>query len=263
LFIARPENYTDFTLLSDTIRKKIVIDTTIDLQQGEVYTMETVLQDVDASKYGIYLRQENFTRQAFDANKNYVSFFNLSGKKSALASLPISPSSGYFYDTMSVYYTYYTVTPGFTTASGNSSPPVSAPIPAYSNLALTTLNTRMPGSAPWYSLPVLPMSYFYDLQGNLRTYNSSGTGTLPYFVFSFLAAGNNIVDGTGANQQYSLFCDYDPVTVNNIWSFQLGAHNANLNMLVEANGQVTLYPAVYMMELVFDHIYLMQVQRKL
>lgn len=265
LFITRPKNYIDYAFLSDTIKKKIVIDTTIDLQEGEVYTMEAVLQDVDAVKYGIYLRQENFTHQAFDANKNYVSFYNLSGKKSVLASLPISPSSGYFYDTMSVYYTYYTVTPGFITSPGNTTTPYSSPIPAYSGLALTTLDTRMPGSASWYPLPVLPLSYFYDLQGNLRTYNDVGgvSGTMPYFVFSFLALGNNVVDGSGTNQQYSLFCDFDPNTVNNTLSFQLGSHTANLNMLVENSGQVRLYPAVYIMELVFNQIYLMQVQRKL
>jgi hypothetical protein len=50
LFIARPQNYIDFSSLSDTIKRKIIIDTTIDLHQGEVYTMEAVLQDVDASK---------------------------------------------------------------------------------------------------------------------------------------------------------------------------------------------------------------------
>ncbi len=258
LFIARPENYTDFSLLSDTIKKKIIIDTTIDLQQGEVYTMETVLQDEDAVKYGIYLRQENFTHQVFDPNLNYVSFYNLSGNKSALSNLPISPSSGYFYDTMSVYYTYYSVL-----INPNGVAPSSNPIPAYTNVPLTTLSSRMSASAPFFPLPVLPISDFYDLQGNLRIYNNDGTGTMPYFVFNFLASGNNVTDGSGANQQYSMFCDYDPVTVNNVQQFFLGDHNANLNMLVENNGQIQVYPAVYVIELVFNQAYLMQIQKKL
>lgn len=261
IFIARPQNYIDFPALSDTIRRKIIIDTTIDLQEGQVYTMEAVLQDVDATKYGVYLRQENFTTQTLDANKNYVSFYNLSGKNSVFSNLNISPSSNYFYDTMNVSYTYNTVTiPPDPTIL-----PVVNALPGYNNLALTTLTGRMPASAPYYPLPVLPVSYFYDNQGNLRTYDqfgSNGTGTMPYFVFTFLASGNNI-PGTGMLQQYSFFCDFDPVTVNDVSAFHLGDHNANLNMLVQSDGQIYLYPAIYIMELVFDHIYLMQVQRKL
>jgi hypothetical protein len=175
-----------------------------------------------------------------------------------LSNLPVSPASGFFYDTMSVYYTYYNVM-----INQNGVLPSSIPFPAYTNAPLTTLSTRMSASAPWFPLPVLPLSYFYDLQGNLRIYNDGGNGTMPYFIFNFLASGNNIIDGSGTNQQYSMICDYDPVTVNNTQRFFLSNHNANLNMLVQNNGQVLLYPAVYIIELVFDQAYLMQIQKKL
>ena len=273
VFIARPENYTDFSLLSDTIKKKVIIDTTIDLQQGEVYTMESVLQDVDATKYGVYLRKEDFTHSSFDMNRNYISFFNLSGRNSSASNLGISPSSGYFYDTMNVTYTCYSVNTGQVGTSGY----VSSPLPEYNNLALTSLKSRMPASAPYFPLPVLPLSDFFDLQGNLRTYAgsvvtqgtggtgtiASSVGTMPYFVFNFLSSGANIVDGSGANQQYSVICDYDPLQVNNTPSFYLGSANANLNMVIQSGGQTELYPAVYIMELVFNTAYLMQVQQKL
>jgi hypothetical protein len=263
LFIVRPQNYIDFSSLSDTIKRKIVIDTTVDLQQGEVYTMEAVLQDVDASKYGIYLRQESFIHQSFDANKNYISFFNLSGKKSAMSNLTVSPSSGYFYDTMSVYYSYYQVPIYSNSTGGTSNVGVATVMPAYNNVALTTLTGRMLPDAPYYPLPVLPMSDFYDNNGILRTYGLN-TGTMPYFVFNFLASGNNINDGSGTIQSYTIMCDDDPVTVNSdIYQGNSGYAYANLNMLVQSDGQVYLYPAVYIMELVFNKTYQMQVQRKL
>jgi hypothetical protein len=161
---------------------------------------------------------------------------------------------------MNVSYTLYNVV-----IPSNNAANISTPFPAYNNIALTTLNSRMAEQAPYYPLPVLPISYFYDNQGTLRQYDSqgSGGGTMPFFTFSFLASGNNISSNSGTIQQYSLICDYDPVLVNNLSSFYLGNHNANLNMLVESTGQINLYPAVYIMELVFNQIYLMQVQQKI
>lgn len=269
LFVARPENDIDFPLLSDTIRHSIVIDTTIDLKEGEVYTMEAVLQDVDAVKYGVYLRQETFIHQTFGPGKNYVTFYNLSGKNSFLSSNSISPTSQYFYDTMNVSYTYYNpAIPG-----GYIFPP---PIPQFNNIYLMTLQGRMTTTAPYLPLPVLPLSDFYDNTGILRTYEEpatlgsshSVTGNMPFFVFNFVASGNNLPT-TGVGETYTQECIMDPVTVNNLTPVDLQnvtpatGVNANLNMLVQVNGQTVLYPAVYVMELVFNQIYLMQVQQKI
>jgi hypothetical protein len=258
LFIARPQNDIDFAQLSDTIRNSVIIDTTVNLQEGEVYTMETVLQDVDAVKYGLYLRQETFTHQTFDLSKNYVTFFNLSGKNSSLSSTSISSTSQYFYDTMNVSYTYY-----------DPIPPA-GPIPGFQNVYLMTMEERMAASAPYLSLPVLPLSSFYDNQGILKTYNEFGAtgetyGTMPYFVFTFIASGNNLpTSSTG--QTYILNCQWDPLTVNTLTSYALqniGSENANLNMLVQVDGKTEVFPAIYIMELVFNQIYIMQVQQKI
>jgi hypothetical protein len=259
LFIARPQNDIGFAQLSDTIRKSVIIDTTIDLQEGEVYTMETVLQDVDAIKYGIYLRQETFTHQTFDLSKNYVTFFNLSGKNSSLSSNSISPTSQYFYDTMNVSYTYYDPT----------LPGGSAGIQGFQNVYLMTMEGRMTASAPFLPLPVLPLSSFYDNTGVLKTYSGDAGvtyGTMPYFVFDFIASGNNI-PASSTGQAYMLSCEWDPITVNTLTSQQLqnfnGNVNANLNMLVQVDGKTAVFPAVYVMELVFNQIFIMQVQQKI
>lgn len=261
LFVARPQNDIGFSQLSDTIRNRVVIDTTINLKEGEVYTMEAVLQDVDAIKYGIYLRQETFTHQTFDLNKNYVTFFNLSGKNSFLSSNSVSPTSQYFYDTMNVFYTYYDPT-----LPGGAGPG----IPGFQNAYLMTMEERMATSAPYLPLPVLPLSNFYDKQGVLRTYYEFGNtgetyGTMPYFLFNFIASGNNL-PASSTGQIYSLSCYWDPITVNTLTPYQLqnvGSINANLNMLVQVDGKTAVFPAVYIMELVFNRIYIMQVQQKI
>ncbi|KAI9452627.1 hypothetical protein F5148DRAFT_1289546 [Russula earlei] len=249
LFVVRPQDNTDFTQLSDTIKNKVIIDTTIDLKQGEVYTMETISQDIDADKYGIYLRQENFTHQTFDANKHYIAFMNLSGKKPAEASLGIPPYSNYIYDTLNIFYTYYK---GDATAYPTY-------FPNYQNIFLTTLNGTMTAGTTFYPLPVLDMSYFYDQQGNLRTYTtnitSNSPGIMPYFVFNIYAPGSNTYNG-GTAQSLALTCSADPVTFNySLLPIGVGGNgytNVNLNILTAIDGKIYLYPSLYIAEFIYD-----------
>lgn len=263
LFIVRPQNDIAFSQLSDTIKNKVIIDTTINLTQGEVYTMEAISQDIDANKYGVYLRQENFTHQSFDANKHYIAFMNLSGKKPSSSNLSISPYSGYIYDTLSIYYTY-------NKGDANVYPTY---FPNYSNIYVTTVNGTMQDHTEFYPLPVLDMSYFYDLQGNLRTYtisNLSANGLMPYFVFNIFATNSNAYSG-GLIQSTILNLTADPVTYNYTYSWYNNTYdaynntftNVNLNILTEADGKVYLYPSVYIVELIYDKVYLMQIQKKL
>ena len=128
----------------------------------------------------------------------------------------------------------------------------------------------MAPSAPYLSLPVLPLSSFYDNTGVLKTYNEFGSsgetfGTMPYFAFSFISSGNNI-PSSYTGQSYTLGCQWDPITVNTLSGYalqNLGSVNANLNMLVQVDGKTAVFPAVYIMELVFNQIYIMQVQQKI
>src|ERR1700744_29271 len=65
LFITRPQTDTAFAHLSQSIRKSIVIDTTIDLQAGEVYTLEAGARNLERNQYGVYMRQEEFIHETF------------------------------------------------------------------------------------------------------------------------------------------------------------------------------------------------------
>ena len=128
----------------------------------------------------------------------------------------------------------------------------------------------MTASAPYLPLPVLPLSSFYDNQGILKTYNEFGytgetIGTMPYFVFNFVSSGNNI-PALSTGQGYTLNCQWDPITINTLTGYalqSLGAENANLNMLVQVDGKTAVFPAIYIMELVFNQIYIMQIQQKI
>lgn len=264
IFVVRPQNDIEFSQLSDTIKNKVIIDTTIDLKQGEVYTMEAVSQDMDANKYGAYLRQENFIHQSFDANKHYIAFMNLSGKKPSSSNLSISPYAKFIYDTLSVYYTYYK-------GDANVYPTY---FDNYNNLFVTTVNGRMQDHTMFYPLPVLDMSYFYDLQGNLRTYTnntaSNSTGLMPYFVFNVFATNSNAYSG-GLVQSTILNLTADPVNYNYTYSWYNNVYNSynnsvtnvNLNILTNIDGHIYLYPSLYIVEFIYDRVYIMQIQKKL
>ena len=96
-------------------------------------------------------------------------------------------------------------------------------------------------------------------------YTGETNGTMPYFLFNFIGSGNN-VPALYTGQGYTLLCQWDPITINTlpIYALQaLGTGNANLNMLVQVDGKTAVFPAIYIMELVFNQIYIMQIQQKI
>lgn len=294
LFVSRPQNNTPFASLSDSIRRRVLIDTTLTLQAGELYTMEALLMNIDASLYGVYLRQEDFMKQPFDSNKYYISFYNLSSAKSVFSDLPQSPTSGYFPDTLNVSYTYYAFQNAGSPTAGNPF----LPLYGYNNNFIASINGRLQTSASYAPLPLLSNDNFYDAYGNLRsqtdtTYYTGGGlgtnnyyvaqlnwGTMPYFVFNFGSSSGNIGPTNGGqypyvNEFFQLNCFVDPVQINNYSQFQLLGVNqgqngvvgtesmANLNMLVTQDNQTYVYPAVYIVELVNYQAFVMQIQKKL
>lgn len=136
MFVVRPQNNIGFKDLSAAIRSDILLDTTVNFEKGEVYTLEVVSRDLDNSKYGLYIRQEQFIHQAFEDDKIYVGFTNLSGKT------PFSGKYGtgfFFSDKININYSCNI----FNDANSLNSYFFYTQLPGYNNNYYTTLITKM------------------------------------------------------------------------------------------------------------------------
>lgn len=268
LFITRPQTDTAFASLSATIRKSIVIDTTIDLQAGEVYTLEAVATNLDSNLYGAYLRQEQFVHQTFSDSSLYVGFFNLSGKPSVYS--PAATDA--LPDSMDVYCTY-NLTDDIALTSGAPGGASYIPVDGFNSTLIQSVYNRMATTAVYTPLPLLPARYFFDEQGVFRDYYpTNGRGTLPFFTFYFNAANTPF---TGYNL-IQLDCNYNPSLINNVQPYLLNSVTnyglaytsqqrqlqltANLNLFSNFSGSILPYPCLNIMEVVYNTTYMMRIQ---
>lgn len=93
VFYSRPMNTTPFLSLNKELRMNKVLDTTITLSKGEVYTMNFLEKDFLTHKNMLYVRNENFVKQPFSDSLVYVNFYNLSSE-GFLAYAPNNRMSG-------------------------------------------------------------------------------------------------------------------------------------------------------------------------
>lgn len=261
IFVLRPQTQTNFSQLSSTIRNTILIDTTIDLQAGEVYTLEALSTDLDQNKYGMYVRQEQFIHQSFAPDQLYVGFVNLSGVR------PLAAQYDYFSDfsdTTAIYYSYmvYQNVPGQQPNSNS----VYNPLPGYNKNYYTTLYQRMGTQISYLALPLLDSSYFFyaDTLGqyatNINNVFGGTNGTFPYVQFTLYAQDSAAF--TYFYKPFVLSCAADPVTFNNYLpgvGYTLN-YCPNLDLITSIGGSYHIYPTLNIMEMVYDRVYMMQVQ---
>ncbi len=260
LFVTRPQDNVPFKQLSASNRSNILLDTVVNFEKGEVYTLEVVSRDLDNKKYGLYVRKEAFIHQSFETNKLYVGFVNLSGKR------PLSAQYDFvhFYpDNIGIYYTYNIYDDQ--ASIGFEYDPKYNPLPGYDNAYYTTLRTTMDTVIPYMALPMLPQSTFFR-QDTLRTYAdktafipglpSSKFGTLPYVKFS-------LVDPSTVSSAFTLSCIGDPTTFNSYDPTNSSAlfYTPNLNLIVNTGNAYHVYSTLNIMEMIYDRVYLMQIQR--
>ncbi|QDW25165.1 hypothetical protein FFJ24_010215 [Pedobacter sp. KBS0701] len=254
MFVVRPQSNTPFKDLGTVQRGNILIDTTINMEKGEVYTLEVVSRDLDNHKYGLYLRQEQFIHQAFDENKLYAGFVNLSGKKPEQSKYG---TAFYFTDKVRINSTYNICIDALSTSSSS----YYAPLDGYNNTYCTTLNSRFDQSISYLSLPMLPQSAF-SYQGVLRTYSpvvtqvGQKTGTMPYVSFNLLDADLPVTTPTG----FGLSCGADPAVFNN-YVFRNPHSTPSLNLVINNDNHFRVYSTVNIFEMVYDRVYLMQIKR--
>ncbi|SDS65894.1 hypothetical protein SAMN05216490_1561 [Mucilaginibacter mallensis] len=263
MFVVRPQNAVGFKDLSTAQRGNILLDTTVNFEKGEVYTLEVISRDLDNNKYGLYIRQEQFIHQSFQADKVYVGFTNLSGKT------PIAGQYGsgfFFWDKININYSYNILNDAISNATYFSYNPYLG----YDNNYYTTLNTKMDTDIPYLTLPLLPESSFF-YQALIRTYSpvplnnpANYQGSLPYFSFALSNADSPVSNpNTFPVETFRLDCSADPNTINNYDTRNSSVTNytPNLNLVVNTGNTYHVYGTLNIMEIVYDRVYLMQVQR--
>jgi len=80
VFMFRPKNNVPFFNLEPRLKTKVLIDTTIVLDEKEVYTLNVLQKDYQTKKNGVLLRHENFYKLPLSDSLVYVNFYNLSSK---------------------------------------------------------------------------------------------------------------------------------------------------------------------------------------
>lgn len=80
MFAYRPKNTVPFFQLESQLKKDILIDTTVNLTNREVYTLHLLQKDFVTKKNGVLLRQEVFHKLPLSDSLAYVNFYNMSAK---------------------------------------------------------------------------------------------------------------------------------------------------------------------------------------
>lgn len=259
MFVVRPKNSIAFKDLASTIRSNVLLDTTVNFVKGEVYTLELVSRDLDNGKYGLYIRHEQFPHQAFDVNKLYVGFVNLSGVT------PLNAQQGFafnFGNRVRISCSYNIFNDAAYATQGST---FYDSYPGYQDTYMTTLASRMDTTISYQPLPLLPESSFF-YQDVLRNYypvnssNNSDFGSLPFFSFNLLDADKPASD-PDAKLGYILRCARDPSSFNNYAADYNNRTAPNLNLMVNTGGGYHVYSTINIVELVYDRAYLMQIQK--
>lgn len=80
VFAYRPKNTVPFFQLEERLKKDILIDTVINLNSKEVYTLHLLQTDFVTRTNGVLLRHENFYKLPLSDSLVYVNFYNMSAK---------------------------------------------------------------------------------------------------------------------------------------------------------------------------------------
>src|SRR5258708_6292201 len=283
VFVVRPQSNTPFGELGSSLRRSILIDTTVNLTAGEVYTLDAVITNPDSNYFGAYIRKEQFIHQAFDTGRLYAAFYNLSGKPSFLSSNFNYPDFWNYPDTLAVNYTYRVyddlISP-VTQNGGNDAAPA-RPLPGSNNVYFGTVIRGRDDLSAYAALPFLSRSYFFNQKSILRTYweynSNTGTGTLPFVALNFFSRYPQHAQ-FGYGSFPTLLCTADPATFNtfdpdalnnSLADVALGSqypglyvYQPNLNLVVQSAGAVNIVPTINLFEIIYNRIYLMQIPRE-
>ncbi|MEI3802800.1 MULTISPECIES: hypothetical protein [unclassified Chitinophaga] len=260
VFVNRPRNSIAFPNLSKEIRSQVLVDTIVDFQKDEVYTLQILSRDLDKNQFGLYVRKEQFIHQAFEEDKIYIGFTNLSGVMPKLAELFFTSS---FPEKVSIKYSYKVQErPG----SVNY-----VTLPGYNDNYYATLTKKMDTDINYMMLPLLPREYFFE-KDTLRNYyrvdllatDFRAPHTLPFAEFTF-GDGDRPGKITTVVQYTANPAVYNTYRYESFLSGLSQPININvapnLNLITSAGNKYHISATLNIMEIIYDRIYMMQVQR--
>ncbi|MBC9930905.1 hypothetical protein [Chitinophaga qingshengii] len=233
MFMFRPVNNTPFFQLEDRLKKKVLIDTVLQLDSREVYTLHVLQRNFKTKENGMLLRQEIFHKMPLSDSMVYVNFYNMSAVGFADADLSLKkriPQSGLLMfgvkDEMNIWFSLFTAND------------LTKPVPGYKFRYMSSLRQNNTSNAvqPYYSFPLFasngtdnirttawqrislmapgmnPENNPYNDQapaevlGNYAVISCYGNGTKPNFERDILTVPNMIVNihsGTNNPQSFA------------------------------------------------------------
>ena len=254
LFLYRPKNSIPFPQLEARLRNIVLLDTVVELNAKEVYTMHVLQKNFRTKEKSILLRQENFHKLPLSDSLLYVNFYNMSSdgywnapaaeKGTEQSQVLISPG---IRDNMNIYYSLFKGTD------------LNRSIPGYQDLYIASIqrNTDLGNVAPYHSIPL-----FADTA-------SDGIHTEVWQRFAVLSPGltpnNNPYNDNAENTygNYGLFVCYKNGTVED-YRMARGAIVVP-NMIVNIHSGThnpRSFATVNTVEIVNGNVYLTTIQRK-
>lgn len=257
VFYTRPISASPFFKLEDRLRSRKLLDTTVNIASGEVYTWHVLQKDFNTKENKLYLRKETFQKQQLSDSLVYVNFYNLSAKgfveaDEGVKPMPANTINQYanlrygIRDRMNVYYSLHKY----------SDPKVNWSnyfIPGYNRLYMGNMlrNTDSDVVNPYFSF-----SLFADPKSNK-------INTDLFQVFYFVAPGLSITnEGGKTGDQTSVIC-YSPNKVPNFLPQTTGT--PQMNLIIQAHSgknNPQSFATVNSIEVVNGDVYLITNRRK-
>ncbi len=197
--------FTQYTPAGRDTAFQTAIDTTLELEQQSIYTMEVVSRSTtDASPLKLLLRKETLAKENFsDSSAMYVNFYNYLETSASPAALDV------YYQTEYVVNTFLLLQG--TVALANSSPPswAQGSSSPYDKVVspermLTKITEKFATAAPYVKIPMPPVDSFYYTQGvPLGQYRLAFDR--PHTLLKFYLPGQSAA--TGATPLTQVSCD--------------------------------------------------------
>ena len=251
MFAYRPKNTVPFFQLETHLKKDILIDTTINLTNKEVYTLHILQKDFVSKKTGVLLRQENFHKLPLSDSLAYVNFYNMSAKGFWEADASLKPDDfrlksfkGGMKEDMNVYLSLY--------ESQESLNHYGATVPGYKGKYIANVkhNTETASVSPYASFPLWASKSANGIATNIwQRFDFFVPGmeisNNPFYAGEINTGGNWVAVNCLLNGQVSLTSGDNGATLPNLLvNIHSGKNNpatfATVNTIEVVNGKVYL-----------------------